>query len=153
MARCETPEDERNQARIAAHIEQLWRCRLRKLQQWEHIDYAMLPGRVGERIVAWVEIKCRKITCRQYPDIMCSVHKWVPGVTRALITRLPYYFIVECMDDGKIIYHEFDRNLKLRVEWRGRTNRGPTDPDVEPCVMIPVSHFSEVTTGDQSELW
>jgi hypothetical protein len=151
MPRYETDNDRKTQAEIAAVVEDCWQCRLFKMREYEVVDYAMLH-RVDFTITAWVEIKGRKMRVAQYPTIMMSLHKWERGVFRALITRLPFHFIVGCLEDGQIIYHTFDRNLKLRVEWSGRTNRGMDNEDVEPVVHIPISEFNPLQRKDQQEL-
>jgi hypothetical protein len=147
-----TPEDKRNEALIAAYVEECWGCTLKKQNEYDIVDRAVLDyvddetataAWVDATITAWVEIKARKMTSTTYRTIIMSLHKWERGVVRSRITGLPFFFIVGCLEDRPmtVLCHEYDRTLRLRTAWTGRTNRGPYDEDVEACVHIPRAHF------------
>jgi hypothetical protein len=137
--------DRANQEALAAYLEKHWQCRIFKMQQYEVVDYAML-NQHNYGIRAWVEFKARKITCNQFSTIFISLHKWERGVFRALLTKLPFYVVVGCLDDGMVICYKFERQHMgtFYVEWWGRTKRGMDDPDVEPVIHIPIELFQPV---------
>lgn len=147
----QTEADKRNQLIVANHLQKCWHCRMQRQQEFEMCDYAMLHL-VAETVTAWVEIKARKMRVNQYSTIYCSLHKWEKTAWRAHVTRLPFYFVVWCMEDNKVIYHTYDSSLRLQVEWTGRTNRGRDDEDVEACVLVPSSRFEPVRRKEQQEL-
>ena len=76
-------------------IENYWGCKLEKLPIDYRLDYAVI--REGE-IVAWIELKNRKLYSDQYQDSMINLNKWMKAKEFRGISDIPTLLAVRYKD-------------------------------------------------------
>jgi hypothetical protein len=114
--------------RLAAH----WRCVAVKLPIRYELDYGLC--RNGD-LMAWAEVKCRKVPREKYPTYMVSLGKVLAGLELAERTNLPFLLIVQWTDALGWI-----QPSARAVQMGGRRDRADC-ADVEPVVHIPIKDF------------
>lgn len=129
--------------RIASRLAAAWKCDVHKLDRRHHTDWMLTRSKSA---IGWAELKGRpKYTWENINRLggyMLSLEKWRDGVSRLLITGLPYCLVVE---DGQGDCRAAVYKSEPDVEWfrfgmGGRSDRG--DPlDIEPVIYIPTDHF------------
>lgn len=143
--RYESEEDLARERKVAAYLGTMWRCNLYKLNPYSYgVDFA--ATRVGEGIVAWVELKGApnayfyepreaikgKLVAPEYAQL--AIQKWRAGQELAAATGIPFLVAFDYYD--AVVYHAFDPEAEYVYEIGGRSN--PRDAeDVEPMVRIP----------------
>jgi hypothetical protein len=114
-----------------------------KMGRNDHCDFAMcepMPlAEVGEAadVVAWVEVKCRRMTMSQHGDVMLSVPKYEALATRWHATGLDVVLVAALLDG--LWVHRVGWNLDSppRVRYGGRTRHQRDAADMEPVFHIP----------------
>ena len=91
----ETQTDRDNEEAVARRYATIMNCQYRKLHKGLKADYAFLRD---DKVVALVEVKCRKVASLQYPTIMLSVHKWIDMLNMAERMNVPAMFVVRFTD-------------------------------------------------------
>ena len=131
-------EDEDNEREVAAMLESRWRCKLRKFGKLDPIDWwAERDGKV----VAFVELKCRKIPSTKYSTVFVTLRKWL-DLLRAhewTIDGVPSLIVVRWTD--RIGYYEITDLPPGRLSvLRRREHR--VEQDTEPAFELPISAFT-----------
>jgi len=93
----------------------------------------------GKNIMAWAELKRRKITFNQYPDIMISVHKMAAGRELAIHTGINFVIFIAFLDG--LGFHVVDLDKTYPMEYGGRTVATRDSADIEPVCYIGVDQF------------
>ena len=135
----ETSQNRRDEQEIASTLEKAWHVRLAKLpDRYYQIDRAALWK---DRILAWVEIKCRSVKRKTYPTYMIDYKKWVAGVNLHDETGLPFLLAIR-FTDGIWVY-SYDPKTHAKLRWGGRTDRG-VSYDVKPMIHLPLWEFKKL---------
>jgi RecB family exonuclease len=133
----ETEENIAVEKSMAAWIEPIWKCKVRKLPRAYNLDYAVTRD---NKITAWLELKRRYRTLSEHPTVFLSLQKVMAAERLYGVTRLPCLFVVQ-FNDG----YAYTSMLRERsVEFRGRVDRGDIE-DQEPVVVIPVEQFKRMS--------
>lgn len=119
-------------------LESRWRCKLRKFGKLDPIDWwAERDGKV----VAFVELKCRKIPSTKYSTVFVTLRKWL-DLLRAhewTIDGVPALIVVRWTD--RIGYYEITDLPPGRLSvLRRREHR--VEQDTEPAWELPISAFT-----------
>ena len=69
----ETPETLKNEKAFAERVEKYWNVELEKIPSTYSLDYAINRN---NRVVSWIELKCRNNAFNAYPTYMISLNKW-----------------------------------------------------------------------------
>ena len=69
----ETEETKKNEGLFKQRIEGYWNVELEHLPSTYTLDYAI---KRGEKVVSWMELKCRENEFLRYPTYMISLKKW-----------------------------------------------------------------------------
>ena len=126
----ESESDRRVEREIAESFAERWRCSFHHLRRLSQVDAAIMQD---DKVVAWAEIKRRRVPAKRYPTILLSAEKAAHGVNLSQLTEMPFLFLVR-FDDCDAYVKVEQRHLKqLRI--MGRTDRGD-EADVEPCIEI-----------------
>jgi len=142
----ETSDDMRREGEIVSLIEQRWKCGAQKLKVSYKLDYALtrvMPGpqQSSERIVAFCEIKTRKLPWEAIDRIggfMISMDKWLTAQHLSSMASVPFVLAVSC--DGDLRYICTEDFSHDGVIWQGRGDRGDAG-DYEPHVLLAVKRF------------
>lgn len=132
--------DREKEAEIIALIERAWRVKAAKLKVALKLDYAL--SREG-RVVAFAEVKARTYSWEQIDQLggyMLSLDKWAQA--RSLCSGLPFSLVVDAAGELRSFTTRFD--LAFPITLGGRKDRDDWQ-DMEPCILIPVRHFSPVS--------
>lgn len=138
----ETPEDLKNEERIAQRLGIYFREVPVKVPDWFPYDYTMCDPADDVTIRRFVEIKCRNARTDQYPDIVLSLHKLIELRKISQDTQLPVYFSVG-MTNGTMICNVAQVDMS-RPEIGGRTRNTRDIGDIEPIIRIPMDLFYKV---------
>ena len=138
----ETEETKRVERHIADTFAAAWRCEFHERRKFDSVDFHITQSGL---IVAWAEVKQRKVDRMTYPTIILSADKAMHGVLRAELTGKPFLFCIKFND--AFAYAKVRRDHLKRIALAGRVDRG--DPaDIEPCIDIPIGDFATVETTD-----
>lgn len=134
-------EDKRTQMdeeRIAAIVEKKWVGRMIKLPMKNRVDYAFCTD---DGILAYVEIKSRKNSIKEYPSFMVALDKWMSARRIAEVSNgVPMFFIIEWTEG---VYFLRQDAATYKVGIGGRKDRGDAW-DQELCVFVPVEQFKQL---------
>jgi len=130
----ETKKHIEEEVALMDKVASYWNAEAYKLGEYHRLDYALLRL---NRVVAWVEVKCRKYAHNDFPDWMITMDKAVEAASLAERSGKPFIVIQSWTDNcwGWV------KNPPLTdVRIGGRYDR--SDPlDVRPHVYIPTSAF------------
>lgn len=142
----ETQADLSAEKLVAEYIESISQkpTRLYKLPKSYHLDWC-ITEQVGSAwlVTGWGELKIRKMTKGQYPDVMLSVIKMVFGINLSLITGLPFIFYVKRLD-GLMFHTVITKPNWYQIDYGGRTLQTRDSADIEPVYRIPMESFIEL---------
>jgi|11BtaG_2_1085332.scaffolds.fasta_scaffold01023_10 hypothetical protein len=106
------------------------------------------------RLVSFCEIKRRRMTWGQYPDIVLAVHKWMRGAELVRSTLRPWVFAVGVDGpSGVEVYaltvkpSNVDELAASELRFGGRTSKTRDRGDVEPVIYLPCSRFRRIGAG------
>ena len=119
-------------------IENYWGCKLEKLPIDYRLDYAVI--REGE-IVAWIELKNRKLYSDQYQDSMINLNKWMKAKVFRGISDIPTLLAVRYKD--KDLWCFLTDEMDLEIRWGARTKNTRDGQDIGPAVHIKLTEFKE----------
>ena len=119
-------------------IENYWGCKLEKLPIDYRLDYAVI--REGE-IVAWIELKNRKLYSDQYQDSMINLNKWMKAKEFRGISDIPTLLAVRYKD--KDLWCFLTDEMDLEIRWGARTKNTRDWQDIGPAVHIKLTEFKE----------
>lgn len=133
----ENTETRANERETSKRLEEKWSCGLVKLPRHYVMDYAAVRN---DKVVSFVEIKCRTNAMEHYPTYMVAAHKPLKANELYMTFRLPSFLVVQWTD--ALGYVDFQKaGYDLRIG--GRKDRN--DPaDQEPVLHIPVERFDVV---------
>ncbi len=130
-----------DEARLVALIEAAWGCTHEKLPIKNRVDGLL---RRGGALMAYVEMKSRKVLREAYPTFMISLDKWM--YARQLAENsggVPVLIVVEWLDGVFWIRQD---EVTYKVGIGGRNDRN--DPlDLELCVHVPIHFFKPLQTS------
>jgi len=137
----ETESDIERENKVKEFLSSHWRCMFEKLPISYRIDYVAVVG--GDKIMSWVEIKCRKIASDDFPTLFLSAGKWLAGLSLRDYTGLPFVLVYALQD--KLCYLKVVKDFnEVEFKWGGRTIKTRDSADIEPMVHIPVNCFKEI---------
>ena len=137
----ESSGDRNNEQQVVKRLAAAGGGEYQKLPISYRMDYAVV--RDGE-IAGFVEIKARHMRWGQYPTVMISMSKVLTAANYADALGLPTLFVV-ATNDGRLHYARLgDIHLHAKLVHGGRTVQTRDGGDIEPCYMIPNSHFGEI---------
>jgi len=146
----ETENDKARERGIANVVEKRWGLELKKLPISQRLDYACLRRGV---VVGLIEIKYRKFTWGDYPDVMLSASKikFASEMFNAFGIRSSF---VVC-DQTHVVKQTpiVESNCSFKLAFGGRTLDARDDQDSELIVNIPNGYFKTIgylTTEDWS---
>lgn len=119
-------------------IENYWGCKLEKLPIDYRLDYAVI--REGE-IVAWIELKNRKLYSDQYQDSMINLNKWMKAKEFRGISDIPTLLAVRYKD--KDLWCFLTDEMDMEIRWGARTKNTRDWQDIGPAVHIKLTEFKE----------
>ena len=119
-------------------IENYWVCKLEKLPIDYRLDYAVI--REGE-IVAWIELKNRKLYSDQYQDSMINLNKWMKAKEFRGISDIPTLLAVRYKD--KDLWCFLTDEMDMEIRWGARTKNTRDWQDIGPAVHIKLTEFKE----------
>jgi hypothetical protein len=134
----ETTEDLAREREAITRAAERFEAVPRKLPRSYGLDFAWVRGK---RVVAFAEVKVRKVPSTQYADYMVSLSKLIRARELWKVTRCPFYLVVE-FSDGIRVWLD-DAKSCPKVEFMGRTDRGDWQ-DEEPCALIPMDKFGRL---------
>lgn len=102
----------------------------------------------GDRVVAFAEVKARKVASDAYPSLLLSAHKWRDMVLFSDTTGVPT-FLVAGYNDDVIRYLRVERDLLPPITFNGRADRGDKQ-DMEPMVELENRLFSSFSRSSLS---
>jgi hypothetical protein len=130
----ETPQDLEKELSVAKKLEQSFQCKTEKNPKNYFIDFSCFRN---EKLVAWLECRCRNNTSYKYPDYLLSAAKVVHGLQFSALAKVPFIFAVEFTDG--IFWHSF-KPIQYEIRYMRRSQNGEkwrNDPqDNEPCVVL-----------------
>lgn len=130
----ESSADRRNESDVARILESKWACRLHKLPKSYRMDY--IATRRGKP-VAFVEVKCRKISSTQFGTAMLSLSKYTSGKGITATTGIPSFVVFRFTDCIKYASLLEDYPIKIG----GRTVQTRDSRDLEPVIEIPTERM------------
>ena len=128
----ESASDRANEQAVADVLLERWRCSAVKLPISYELDYALTRNGT---VMAWAEVKCRRVAREHYPTYMVSLRKVLAGLAMAERTNLPFLLLVQWTDALGWVTPAA-RNIQLG----GRHDRGDS-ADVEPVIHVPIAEF------------
>ena len=132
-----SPEDQANQRRVAAALEEAWACNLHEFGRLMAIDY--YAERDG-RLVGLVETKTRSHASTQYPDVFLNARKWMALALGEAGMGVPAIYAVEFTDGVRYIRaHEAAGSP---IEIAGCSRRVKSHTDIEPVFRVPVERMT-----------
>lgn len=141
----ESQEDIDNADAVVEKVQNAWGVTCRKLPHNYYSDYvAGLPG--GREIEFMIEVKCRKTKSTDYDTYMISLNKYEKLINFRKTTGKGARLIVGFAD--KIMWVEAAWHEGCNVQLKGRTIQARDQYDCEPCAMIPMKYFKELSDGD-----
>jgi hypothetical protein len=139
--RYESPEDLKNERRIADYVENKFGIILRKMPDQYYVDF-MAFNTAGEPIGV-MEMKRRNNPVDQYTTLDLGLKKWNHGSRFFHENALPFSFVVR-FNDGVYFYkYQPDDNKNFLIKWGGRKDRGDRQ-DEEPMVKIPRRRLKKI---------
>lgn len=114
-----------------------------KLGRNDHCDFALcepLPlAEVGGAadVVAWMEVKCRRMAMGQHGDVMLSVSKYEALATRWHATGLDVLLVAALLDGLWVHRVGWNGDSPPPVRYGGRTRHQRDAADVEPVFHLP----------------
>ena len=137
----ESSGDRNNEQQVVKRLAAAWGGEYQKLPISYRMDYAVVRD---EEIAGFVEIKARHMRWGQYPTVMISMSKVLTAANYADALGLPTLFVV-ATNDGRLHYTRLgDIHRHAKLVHGGRTVQTRDGGDIEPCYMIPNSHFGEI---------
>jgi len=134
----ETAEDKEREEALRDRVARKWKVDMKEIPSTYCLDWAIARD---EKIVAWVEAKCRKHIYGKYPTYMIAMKKWNAFREFNATSHLKGFLIVEFTDgdywlDTADVEEQYfaiggrkDRNLKK---------------DLEPCVFFDIKYFKRL---------
>lgn len=133
-----TAEDFANEDAAQALIEQAWNCQLHHLPALFHVDWY---AERGDKLVAWVEFKQRKLPSTQMLYVILNVNKKYKHLM-ALSQVAPAFFVVKWAD-GVIKYIDIKKVDATTTHMMGEYNRwGDGRHDLEECIRVPIADMT-----------
>ena len=128
----ETDSDLEKELELISLVSEKWQCSYFKLPISYRLDFALTRN---DRIVSFVEVRCRNNSIDKYSTIVCAVNKRVKALELSAATDVKSIFLVKYTD--KIAYIDFAVKPDS-ISIGGRTGKNRRDyEDVEP-----ICHYS-----------
>lgn len=108
----------------------------------------------GDRVVAFAEVKNRKVRSDQYPTLHLSAHKWRDLVLFSDTMTVPVMLVVG-YTDGVIRFLKVNRDILPAISFGGRADRGDSqdrEPVVELNNFVFDSFFCETLSKDAGQM-
>ena len=138
----ETEADLAREDAVASIIEDQWKCKLVKLPNSYHLDFAATRG---GKCVAFCEVKTRNYTMENIGHMggyLLSLQKWIAARDMSMSSGVPFILVVRTLDG--VYYSVFESDfLPDNLLVRGRKDRGDWQ-DIEPCVLLKTSRFIKI---------
>ena len=134
----ETQQDRDNEQALAELIERSFSCTMHKMPMKYTLDFAAVRG---GKVVAFLEMRQRRIPMRQYDTYMIALHKIMKAKEFTHVTGLPCFLVIRWTDAVGMVNMgtcEYD------IEVGGSTRRNDWQ-DIEPMALIPMTQFVEIT--------
>lgn len=135
-----TDADERNEYEVAKILEKKWKCNIRKFGKLDPIDWW---AERDNKVVAFIELKCRNIPSTKYDTVFVTLRKWL-DLLRARewsTDGVPSLIVLKWTD--KIGYLDVTQIPPGTMSvLRRREHRA--EQDVEPAWEIPVKDFKTI---------
>lgn len=102
-------------------------------------DY-MMTDRGEGRCKGFLEMKCRKMSATDFPDVYLALGKWMKGL-EYLDLGFTVIFAVRFLD--KDMYYTFKKEDSkiFKIDMSGRTTQTRDKADIEPIIHIPMDRF------------
>jgi hypothetical protein len=133
----ESAHDRMNESNVSDTLSSAWKCKFVKLPISYHVDWMLLRN---NEIVAFAELKTRKVSSTQYPTLILSLNKWMKGLDLANTTGKPFIIIAKWTDG---IFYFFARPDGVTFGYGGRIDRNDSQ-DMEPVAFINTKNFIKV---------
>lgn len=138
----ERPLDLRREEAVADVLSDSFGCDFVKNPKQYRMDYAVIDPWT-RKIKAFAEFKWRpKNAHDMYSTYMISLSKWMAMADYHRTLRIKQCLVV-AFTDG-IWKMDYDTNMEVSFEFRGRSVKSRDNQDEEPCVMIPVGYFERL---------
>lgn len=137
----EKASDRDNESRAFPLIESFIGGEARKLPDRHFADCVIVGS--GERVIAYVEYKRRRMRWGDYPTIMLSASKYL-RLEELRNLGVGSYFAVEDRDGDLRIADMISADLRFYVEWGGRTSSTRDSMDIEPVCHFPIGQFKRI---------
>ena len=118
----------------------LWNCDFMKLPINYSLDFACMRGK---DILAWLELKCRKITSYKYQSTMINLDKWIHSLQLIEYTGLPVFLAVRFTDCD--MFCEISRDLKYNIVFQKQPLKSRIyRNDIAPKILISLKQFQQI---------
>lgn len=135
----ESAADIRAQRAVANQIATLFNAEAHETPEFFSYDFTLIKD---GQCAGFLEVKRRKVTSSQYPDVILSLNKWLELSLLTKVTGKPVFLVVQYLDRACMV--RVDGKPEIRIG--GRTDRGGHS-DVEPVVAIPMSEMKFAYAG------
>jgi len=133
----ESAYDRMNESDVSDILSRVWNCKFVKLPMSYHVDWALMRG---NEIVAFAELKTRKVPSTQYPTLILSLNKWIKGLDLAASTKTSFIIIAKWTDG---VFYFVAKPDGVTFGHGGRIDRNDSQ-DMEPVAFIDTKNFIKV---------
>jgi hypothetical protein len=137
-----TPEDDRNQEKVARFLEKAWGCEVKNFGKLAPVDWWF--QRDG-RLVGVGELKC--CTVKNPDNHFLNLRKWLALNMAANGVGVPAVFVVMLMDE-RVFSIKVNKIDASRIIIGGCSKIVKSRNDVEPVILVPALSMKEVKLSD-----
>lgn len=135
----ESEADLFNERSVFETISKAWGGECIKLKPYFVADAALCDG---DRVRAFIEVKCRRTTMRKYSTYFISLHKLTELSLLSSYSGVPSIIVVKWRD--AIGWWSVDESLEGCDIIMGGTTKRNDSQDMEPVALIPLTQFEMI---------